>query len=371
MRKTKVLAISYEYPPIGGGTAKACQNITERVSEYEEVEIYLITSSRDTYCKEFCGDNLTVERLNVNKDSLNDWKFREIGLFILKSYFRGRKILNREDYDLIHSWTGFPCGLVGRLLREDYFIGLRGGDVPGFDERFEKFYPFLKPLFKNIWSNAEIIVPNSEGLKELAQESFDFKMNFIPNGVDTAKFPPKSSYSKSLNTIQLVVASRLASRKRISDVIRAIEDLDSFELTVIGDGEEKDKLMSLVDSLNIADRVNFEGYIENRNLSSYLASSDIYVLPSLNEGMSNSLLEAVSSGLPIITTDVGGSDTLVNGNGFIVDKKSPDSIRNVLTNYKENPDLLEKHGRKSREIAENNSWDNVAGEYLQLYQNLC
>ena len=89
--------------------------------------------------------------------------------------------------------------------------------------------------------------------------------------------------------------------------------------------------------------------------------------PSLNEGMSNSLLEAMASGLPIITTDTGGSKELINNNGIIVSKESSEGIRNALKQYIEKPSLISLHSKNSRIIAEKMSWTNVAKQYMEIY----
>ena len=366
MTDLEILMINYEYPPIGGGTAKACEKVINNIND-EDVKIHLITSSPSNYYRE-THENLVIDRIDVHKEEDHVWKFTEVFWFIFKASYHARKLTSKKDFDIVHAWTGFPCGTVARFLGHPYIVSLRGGDVPEFDERFTLYYPFLKPLIKNIWSNAKNVIPNSTGLKELAKQTMDREMMVIPNGVNTEKFYPKDEYNKCSNdTLKLVTVCRLSEMKRTSDVIRAVKDLDDVQLDIIGTGDLENRLKELTSELGLESKVRFLGYVENEDLPDFLNRADIFLLPSLNEGMSNAILEAMSSGLPIVMTDVGGSDELIDGNGFIVEKKNPGDINKALKKYSEDPKLIEKHGRKSREIAESKDWKNISEQFLNAY----
>lgn len=116
--------------------------------------------------------------------------------------------------------------------------------------------------------------------------------------------------------------------------------------------------------------VDFLGVLGKEELLANLQKSDIFVLPSLNEGMSNSVLEAMSCGLPVIVTSVGGSEELVDGNGFIVDSGSIEGLRQALEKFIDDEGLLDKCGSRSREIAEKLSWGITADEYAGYYSKL-
>jgi glycosyltransferase involved in cell wall biosynthesis len=357
--------LNYEYPPVGGGTANANRYLIRELDN-KGVEVDLVTSSPEKYSEEEMSDGTNIYKLDVGKEDLNYWRKSELLLYMFKGAAKARKLERENDYDLVHVWTGFPCGLMARFLKEDYIVALRGSDVPGYSSRFSNIYPFLKPLIRDIWRKAEKVIPNSQDLKRLAEETADVDMNVIENGVDVRKFSPKSKPTKKP---KVITVARLVERKRVQDVIRAVKDLE-IELEIVGDGPEMQDLGELVDDLGISHKVDFKGEVDHEDLPDYYRSSDIFVLPSLKEGMSNTVLEAMASGLPVIITDTGGSDVLVDGNGSVVSPRSPEEIRDELQRYIADPGKLESEGRRSREIAEARGWSGIAEEYKQIYREV-
>ncbi|MDL1964023.1 MAG: glycosyltransferase family 4 protein, partial [Deltaproteobacteria bacterium] len=110
--------------------------------------------------------------------------------------------------------------------------------------------------------------------------------------------------------------------KGIRFLIEAVGRLknDPVELTLIGDGNCEEELKELAKDLGVSDRVMFKGYVNHDSIGEIYRKSDLFVLPSQNEGMSNALLEAMASGLSVIVTDTGGTTELLDGNGVVVPK---------------------------------------------------
>lgn len=356
--------LNYEFPPIGGGSGNATKHILGQMED-QDIEVDLITSSVGKYKEENISKNITCYKLEVSKKHIHQWKQLEIIRYIFKGIIKARKLDKKHDYDLVHAWSGFPCGLMARILDKPYLVGLRGADVPGYSNKFHIQYFLLKPLIKNVWKSADEVIPNSDGLKRLAKQTLDIDMRVIPNGVDTRKF--KREKNNKSNKIQILCVSRLTGRKRIIDVIKAVEDLDDVKLVIVGQGEDEKKLKKYVEQKEIRDKVDFRGYVPHNQLPDIYGMSDIFVLVSLNEGMSNSLLESLASGLPVIVTQTGGTKELVNGNGYIVPKKDPEAIKQKIKSYRDSPEKMVKNGKKSRQIAERMTWQDVAEKYVERY----
>ncbi|MFB6241329.1 MAG: glycosyltransferase [Candidatus Nanosalina sp.] len=359
--------LNYEYPPVGGGTANACRYVLRELGK-RDLEVDLVTSSPGRYREEEEFDGVNVFRLDVGKDDLHHWKSLEIARYMVKGLAKSLKLKRSRNYDLVHAWTGFPCGVMARVLRIPYLVSLRGSDVPGYSERLSNIYPFLKPLIKYTWQSAEAVVPNSRDLKELARETLELRMPIVRNGIDTTEFQPM--YEDKGEKLQVLTVARLVERKRVQDVIEAVKDID-VSLTVVGEGPMREKLQGLSDSLGAGDKVEFKGQIDHGKMPEVYQNADIFVLPSLKEGMSNTVLEAMASGLPVIVTETGGSEELINGNGSLVPKKSPGEIKKILKQYMKNPEKVHEEGKVSRRKAEDMSWQQVSERYLELYRSCC
>jgi glycosyltransferase involved in cell wall biosynthesis len=124
----------------------------------------------------------------------------------------------------------------------------------------------------------------------------------------------------------------------------------------------------MVNAAGVDGKVDFLGSVSHDKLTELYRSADVFVLPSLNEGMSNSLLEAMASGLAIIATDTGGTGELVDGqNGVIVAQNSAAEIYDALEKIYNDREALNKMKISSREKVADFSWAKVGDRYKDLY----
>ncbi len=387
----KVLFFNYEYPPLGGGAANATANILREYSRLDDLNVDLITSSIDeAYHLEKIGENIRVHRLPIgkNKSNLHFQSQKDLLLYSWKAFWFSQKLCRKNNYDLTHSFFTVPCGFISMMLKWQfkipYVVSLRGSDVPGYSDRFPLIYAFLKPLFSLIWKQSFAVISNSEGLKELAlKTNSKQKIGVIYNGIDTDKFKPLQNQSSALNSkaelylekfIITPGASRITDRKGLNYLIDAVammqEKYPQVHLRIMGEGNARLRLEKQVEELRLSARVEFLGRIPREETSGYYQEADVFVLPSLNEGMSNAMLEALSSGLPILATDAGGTKELVTDgeNGYIIRMKDATHLAEKLGHLIENPELRRLMGEASRARALEMSWEKVAGEYYNLYK---
>ncbi len=381
----RVLFFNYEYPPLGGGAGNATFYLLREFSKIPELKIDLVTSSIDSaYHLETIGERIKIHRLPIGKNRKN-FHFqsqRDLLVYAWKAFWFARKLIRKNKYDLSHSFFTVPCGFLSLLFRRQYkipyIVSLRGADVPGYSERFSLIYVFLKPLIRVIWDRAAHVVSNSRGLRNLAlKTNFQQGIDIIYNGIDTKEFGPKNSIFATAENkpLEIICVSRITARKGIKYLIEAVKKLTEEKLNVglkiIGEGDAKESLKNMTESLKIKNRVEFLGMIEHEKLPKKYQRADVFVLPSLNEGMSNTLLEALSSGLPVVATDTGGTKELVmdGENGFIVRKKNHIDLAEKIEKLAKDGVLREAMGRKSREKAEKMGWDKVAEQYYVIYRN--
>lgn len=377
----RILFLNYEYPPLGGGAANANAYLLEEYSQSPNITVDLITSSPDS--KEHLSTlnaNIRVHALPIGKTSatLHHQSQKELLVYSFKAYRYVEKLLQKNQYDVIHAFFGVPCGALawrlGKKYQVPYIVSLRGSDVPGYSARFSFLYVFLTPLITAVWRHAKKVVANSEGLKNLALQSAPKQnISVIPNGVDTKKFAPQPSFSAEW--IITAGATRLTERKGLHLIIEALPALlkikPNLVFEVMGEGAAFEALQKLAAQRGVANHVRFLGRIDPEQTPKYYARARVFILPSANEGMSNALLEALASGLPVIVTNTGGSAELVTDgvNGFVI-TRDPEAIREATKRLLLDEPLRQKMGAASRARAEEQSWETVAEEYKKVYQEI-
>lgn len=365
----KILMINSEYPPLGGGQATANKYLYEALRNYPHLEIDIITASADKYfIKREENGNIYFLDIHKNGKNIHFQSIGELLTFTIKSFFKALLLCKKQKNDLVIAWAGVPAGLVAFAIwiffKTPYILLLRGSDVPFYDERWshlDRFiFSWLSPI---IWKHATKVIANSKKLKDMANHlSPKQRIEVINNGIDIQFFYPRP---KTNQVLTIVSTGRLTERKGYQFLVEALKGLSDVQLILLGDGILKKELENfcLINKLD----VKFLGIQPRNKVAQFLQKADIFCLPSLNEGMSNSLLEAMACGLPVIVTDVGGTQELLNGNGIIVQKKSVEQLREAILFFQKNPEYLDIYGKKSREIVENMSWNIVAKQFLEAF----
>lgn len=220
------------------------------------------------------------------------------------------------------------------------------------------------------------VVISTEIDNELAQIGVPLeKRTFIPNGVDLKRFMPlsikdKANLRHSLNLpdgLIVVFSGRLDPEKRVNHLLDAwnnvIKKYSDATLLILGSGTEEQRLKRMA-GMN----VRFEGNV--KDVAPYLRASDVFVLPSSTEGLSNALLEAMASGLASIATSVGGATDLIeNGkNGILIPPDDSQAILSALLALLSDPVLRAQFGVNGRNFIEKNySLSAVAEKLNALY----
>ncbi|MDD4202217.1 MAG: glycosyltransferase family 4 protein [Candidatus Omnitrophica bacterium] len=369
----KILILNYEYPPLGGGAGNALYYMLQEFKHLKDISIDVIASSSGKYTEHRIGDNINVYLLDIGKKGdIHFQSSKDILQFMKKGFFFSKNMIKKNKYDMCHAFFGIPCGFIAMLLGIEYIVSLRGTDVPFYNKRFELLDRFvLRFLNKNIWRKAKGVYANSHGLKELAQKTdnkTDIKV--IPNGINIDEYEVVFNDNKCL---KFLCVSRLIKRKGIETLLRAFSNIKHGSrplLTIVGSGNEKERLIKLSKELGVNERVQFLGYIEHSALKQIYRSNDVFVLPSENEGMSNAVLEAMACGLPIIMTNTGGAKELIKDNGFVVEKNDIEQLQQTMEIFIEKKEDIRIMGIQSRLIAEKNSWKEVVENYMRVYNEI-
>jgi len=172
---------------------------------------------------------------------------------------------------------------------------------------------------------------------------------------------------------------RLDPVKNHAALLRAVRmildqrpDLDAaLRLTIVGDGPQRGALEALAGELGLLRHVEFTGTRDDT--ASILRNLDLFVLPSVNEGISNTILEAMASGLPVLAARVGGNPELVvhGETGLLYEPDAADGLAAGLQRYLDEPGLRRAHGSAGRRRAQENfSLDAMVQRYLDIYDEL-
>lgn len=368
----RILVISHEFPPIGGGGANACYYLTRDFSRRGH-KVTVITANYQGLPDREILDGVEVFRVPSKRKNQEHCSFGEMLDYLLKAWPVAKKMVKREEYDICQVFFGIPSGPIGYLLKKKYHlpyvIRFGGGDIPGFQARFDKMYKLIAPFLKLIWRKSDCLVANSVGLKKFAYDFFDKKdIEVITNGVDTNKYTPKEHSDDAIN---LLFVSRLIERKGLQFLLPQIRQIaresnQKVRLTIVGDGPYRSVLEDIVKKEKIEQYVSFAGYKDKEQIVTYYQNADIFVLPSKKEGMPNVVLEAMACGLPIVMSPCEGSAELIRDNGRIV---APEQMAQDIIMLCNDREQRIRMGVESRKMAvEQFGWEKIGASYLEIYR---
>lgn len=381
IEQMKLLVLNNEYPPLGGGTGIANLYNLKHFATYSDMQIDLITShqTRDNFVIENPYANVRLHRLPVGMSNIHNSALKDLLSYTWKAFWHCRKLHKKNHYDICFAYSTVPAGFVAFMLKKTmglpYIVSLRGSDVPGFDERYKRIYPLLTPGIKYIWKNANRVHSVSEELSQLSLRTAPKQeITVVNNGVDCRQFRPKERKSYVDKRLTILCVGRFVERKGHAGLLQVLAKLDKhtifpIRLLLIGTGQMKAKIQSLAQDLDISGIVEFTGYVPHDKLPNIYNTSDVFVLLSKIEGMSNALLEALAAGLPIIATDAGGVRQLVHNelNGFLLSKDgSEQELENAFRKILNSSKLREAMSKRSREIAKKYEWSNQSESLLHL-----
>lgn len=320
-----------------------------------------------------------VEVVALHKERLSRWGIYA-SLFRLFRTWRPA-IVHGRNWDGLDAML--PARLAGVPVRVQGEHGRDMHDLDGSNHR-QRWLRRLNRPFTTHYSTV------SRDLAQYLQDAVGIapeRVTQIYNGVDSTVFHPAAGGREPLpgvprsETGRFIVGTvgRLATVKDQTSLIQACATLmrdpvwqaADLLLVIVGDGPLRDELSRVAVQQGIQDRVVFAG--ARSNVDEWFRAMDLFVLPSLAEGISNTVLEAMASGLPVVATDVGGNADLLENErtGFIVPPGKPDAIAACIGRYLTTPELVRLHGKAARERVERLfSISSMVEGYTALYDLL-
>ena len=202
------------------------------------------------------------------------------------------------------------------------------------------------------------------------------KLVVIYNGIELPKLSKLTKSTKLTKTIGFV--GSLEKRKGIEWLIRAVPELklkiqnEKLKIIIVGEGKEKENLKKLTKKLKIENQVEFKGFVEK--ISDIYPTLDVYAQPSLDEAFGISALEAMSFGVPVVASNVGGLRELLNLKsdkcGILVPPKNESALAEVILKILKNEKLAKKMGKAAKKRASFFTASKMVKETEKLYEGL-
>ena len=298
----------------------------------------------------------------------------------------GHLIKEAGSYQVIHvhlaASPALPAVVIGRLLRKRVFLKLGGGRGVGELAQSAGSLTGRLKLKLLSWLQPQFIAVTRDLSRETALFLGPVPLHVMSNGVDTDHYRPVLAVEKQALRARLgwpagigfIYAGRLSPEKRLPQFLEIWAELAKKSrvqtfMAFVGDGPEASGLRESASSLRIQDRIFFHGPVDD--VSSFYAAADIFILPSVSEGLSNALLEAMASGLAVLASRVGGTVEAVEEarHGFLFDPQDSAEINHQIQKFLDHPQLAGNLGRAGRQAAQTRySLVKIAESYENLYR---
>ncbi|HID89587.1 MAG TPA: glycosyltransferase [Anaerolineales bacterium] len=283
-------------------------------------------------------------------------------------------ILSRLQADVVHIHSPYPLGELANWLlgRAPATIITHHSDIV----RQAGWLRLYGPLLRRILSRADRIIATSPRYIDTSPwlRPVRDRCVVVPLGVDHRRFTPPPSPFDGPPTVLFV--GRLRYYKGVDTLLRALQDLPDVCLNIVGDGPMRDRWEALAVALDLTGRVRFLGEVEDNRLPSLYHQAHLFVLPAnaRAEAFGTVLLEAMASGLPCVTTEVGtGTSWVVQDGitGLVVPPDDPVALAEAVRWLLSRPRLRMEMGRRGRERVEARfTLDRMIGTVARIYEDV-
>ncbi len=281
----------------------------------------------------------------------------------------------QKEYDLIHAHWMIPQGIISTFFRKPFLVTGHGGDVAELNRSV--FYCLKKRCLRK----AAAVTVVSQHLQNILKKTYGCQnAHIIPMGCNTSYFSPENRkenfFSQGHKKVVLFVG-RLAEKKGTAYLIKAMQHVDAL-LIIVGSGPMENSCRTLVEKLQLHDKVQFLGPRPHTELRTIYASSDIFVAPSITakngdvEGFGLVILEAMASGLPVIASNSGGITDIISHekNGLLAPERDEKELAVHINRLLYSPVFYRQLSQASRSTAARFDYSVIAEKYHGIIENI-
>lgn len=361
----KIAVVSEAWFPLLGGGQQHAWNLSKELAENYNCKIDIYTRF---FGKDRLGRKKGVKFYRVGPLSSFNNILARTWFIIITSFILFR---NRKKYQLFHAHAylgAIPAKIVSIFSGIPVVLTIHGTSL-GKKDFLGKFqYLVEEVILTKIKYNAQISV----GSDFLRFKNVNKNVSVIPTGFDVANF---SKIKRKPFYNRILFVGRLHRQKSIDRLILSVAKLrktfPDISLVIVGEGEEEEKLSSLVQSLHLQKKVIFKGRASGMGLSREYQKAGVFVLPSVYEGSPLTIFEAMAAGIPVIATKVGEIPFFIKDgkNGFLVSSNDQSALAEKIAFVLrlKNRDEI---GLRGKEAVMKYSWDRMAAEVFKVYQKI-
>lgn len=367
MKKTKILYIIWSLEP--GGAERVVIDLAKHIDRIRFEPYVCCINQPGRLSDELVNNDISIFHLN---------KRGKIDFSALRRLIR---IMKEKDFDIIHTHM-FTANLWGRLA--NIFARRRPVVITEHNiDEWKNVLHFLLDRILLLYTQKVIFV--SDKVRQFYEKKVNVpeEMSVVcHNGIDTSRLSIENGRDKFRVSIgvrddALLIGSigRLVPQKDVKNFLRAFykvkNEKEDIIAIIVGDGPEREELVNLRDELNLSDCVKFLGM--RNDIGDILNSLDLLVVSSKREGLSISILEAMSMRVPVIATNVGGnSECIIDGEtGLLVPPEDPGALSQAILKGLSNKETLKDMGKKAKRLFEERfTVDKMVKLHEEIYEDI-
>lgn len=358
----KVVVLSAFYEPFMSGAEQMVKEIAERLGDFYDIAI--ITGKFDKKLQKIeVRENFKIIRVGIGNRVIDKI------LYPILSNFAILKIKPNIVHAIMESYAGVALIFTKYFYRyAKRILTLQSGDLD--DNRKQRKF-FIKLFWKNIHRSPDIITAISYFLANRAIKLGVDEKNIyvIPNGVDFSKIPQNVEKIKN----RVVCVARLSWEKGIDYLVKAWEyvvlQIPDAKLVLVGEGNKRNEIEKLIKDLNLENNIELKGNLSHEKTLVEISKSEVFICPSLAEGLGIVFIEAQSCNVPVIGTKVGGiPDVIVNNeNGLLIESKNSEQITNSIIKLLNSEELRNKFIENAKNSVLKYDWKKIIKQISDLY----
>ena len=372
----KILTVIHEFPPIGGGGGLIARDLACALVQ-DGNEVRVITAQFGDLPDREVLDGVEIIRLKSHRKEAYRAKLLPMASFILAASRYCVYQMKDFSLDIIHAHFAVPGGPPAKFISGKkhipYVLTVHLGDIPDASpEKTGKWFKFIYPFTHTFWKHASAIVAVSEFSKRMAQRKYPVEIQVIPNGIDYDQV--RIDRIEPHSVPEIVFAGRFVPQKNLEQLVKvcaAIKDLN-WHCTLIGDGQDREKIEELIERLNLQNKISITGWVAPERVTEIFKQSDILFLPSRSEGLPVSGIQAMTCGLALVLSNAGGNPEIIEEgkNGFSFDPEDTDSFASALRALLESPEMLLSFRQNSLESAKKYDIKRIAKQYEAVFEQV-